>query len=32
MTSADALLVKVERFAFTANDIIYAVLGDELKY
>jgi hypothetical protein len=29
---ADALLVKVERFAFTANNITYAVLGDELKY
>ncbi len=28
----DALLVKVERFAFTANNITYAVLGDELKY
>ena len=29
---ADALLVKVGRFAFTANNITYAVLGDELKY
>ena len=29
---ADALLVKVDRFAFTANNITYAVLGDELKY
>lgn len=28
----DALLVKVERFAFTANNITYAVMGDELKY
>src|SRR5436190_504168 len=28
----DALLVKVDRFAFTANNITYAVLGDELKY
>jgi hypothetical protein len=28
----DALLVKIERFAFTANNITYAVLGDELKY
>jgi hypothetical protein len=28
----DALLVKVTRFAFTANNITYAVLGDELKY
>ena len=28
----DALLVKVERFAFTANNISYAMLGDELKY
>ena len=27
-----ALLVKVDRFAFTANNITYAVLGDELKY
>ena len=29
---ADALLVKVERFAFTANNVTYAVMGDELKY
>ena len=28
----DALLVSVERFAFTANNITYAVLGDALKY
>jgi len=28
----DALLVKVDRFAFTANNITYAVLGDQLKY
>jgi hypothetical protein len=28
----DALLIKVDRFAFTANNITYAVLGDELKY
>lgn len=28
----DALLVKIERFAFTANNITYAVMGDELKY
>jgi hypothetical protein len=28
----DALLVKVTRFAFTANNITYAVLGDRLKY
>jgi hypothetical protein len=27
-----ALLVKVMRFAFTANNITYAVLGDQLKY
>lgn len=26
------LLVKVERFAFTANNITYALLGDQLKY
>jgi hypothetical protein len=30
--SADALLVKVGRFAFTANNITYAVLGEQLKY
>jgi hypothetical protein len=29
---AEALLVKVSRFAFTANNITYAVLGDHLKY
>jgi hypothetical protein len=29
---ADALLVKVTRFAFTANNITYAVMGDALKY
>ncbi len=28
----EALLVKVERFAFTANNITYAVLGDQLRY
>jgi hypothetical protein len=28
----DTLLVKVDRFAFTANNITYAVLGDRLKY
>src|ERR1041384_5685359 len=28
----DALLVKVTRFAFTANNITYAVMGDTLKY
>ena len=28
----DALLVRDERFAFTANNIPYAVLGDQLKY
>ena len=28
----EALLVRVDRFAFTANNITYAVLGDELKY
>lgn len=27
-----ALLVKVDRFAFTANNITYALLGDALKY
>jgi hypothetical protein len=26
----DALLVKVDRFAFTANNITYATLGDEM--
>ncbi len=29
---ADALLVQVDRFAFTANNITYAVLGDQLNY
>ena len=28
----DALLVKVVKFALTANNITYAVLGDQLKY
>src|SRR6267143_2396190 len=28
----DALLVKVTKFAFTANNITYAVMGDVLKY
>jgi hypothetical protein len=28
----DSLLVRVTRFAFTANNITYAVLGDQLKY
>ena len=28
----EALLVKVTRFALTANNITYAVLGDQLKY
>jgi hypothetical protein len=28
----EALLIKVDRFAFTANNITYAVLGDQLKY
>jgi Protein of unknown function (DUF2855) len=28
----EALLVRVERFAFTANNITYAALGDVLKY
>ncbi len=28
----DALLVKVDRFAFTANNITYAMTGDDLKY
>ena len=27
----EALLVKVDRFALTANNITYAVLGDQLK-
>src|SRR5882724_5066677 len=29
---ADALLVKVVRFALTANNITYAVIGEQLKY
>jgi hypothetical protein len=29
---AEALLVKVVRFALTANNITYAVIGDDLKY
>src|SRR5436190_5171907 len=29
---ADALLVQVERFALTANNITYAMMGEELKY
>jgi hypothetical protein len=28
----DALLINIDRFAFTANNITYAVLGDQLKY
>ncbi len=32
MLPDEALLVKVDRFAFTANNITYAVLGDQLKY
>jgi hypothetical protein len=28
----ESLLVKVDRFAFTANNITYAMLGDRLKY
>jgi hypothetical protein len=28
----EALLTKVDRFAFTANNITYAVTGDQLKY
>jgi Protein of unknown function (DUF2855) len=28
----DALLIKIDRFAFTANNITYAMLGDQLKY
>jgi hypothetical protein len=28
----EALLVRVDRFAFTANNITYAALGDQLKY
>jgi Protein of unknown function (DUF2855) len=29
---SDALLIRIDRFAFTANNITYAVLGDTLKY
>jgi uncharacterized protein DUF2855 len=29
---SEALLIKVDRFAFTANNITYAVMGDQLKY
>jgi hypothetical protein len=29
---AEALLMRIDRFAFTANNITYAVLGDQLKY
>jgi Protein of unknown function (DUF2855) len=28
----EALLIKIDRFAFTANNITYAQLGDQLKY
>jgi len=28
----EALLVKIDRFAFTANNITYAMAGDQLKY
>jgi hypothetical protein len=28
----EALLIKIDRFAFTANNITYAILGDQLKY
>jgi hypothetical protein len=28
----DALLIKIDRFALTANNITYAVLGGQLKY
>ncbi len=28
----ESLLIKVDRFAFTANNITYALLGDQLKY
>src|SRR5579863_7101428 len=30
--SDEALLLKVDRFAFTANNITYATLGEQLKY
>jgi hypothetical protein len=29
---AEALLTRIDRFALTANNITYAVLGDQLKY
>jgi hypothetical protein len=29
---AEALLIKIDRFALTANNLTYAVLGDQLKY
>jgi len=32
MLPADGLLLRVDRFAFTANNITYALLGDQLKY
>jgi hypothetical protein len=32
MLPDDGLLVKVDRFAFTANNITYAMLGDVMKY
>jgi hypothetical protein len=28
----ETLLIRIDRFAFTANNITYALLGDELKY
>lgn len=28
----EALLIRIDRFAFTANNITYAMLGDQLKY
>ncbi len=28
----EALLIKIDRFAFTANNITYAQLGEQLKY
>lgn len=30
--SDNEVLAKVDRFAFTANNITYAVMGDQLKY
>ena len=32
MLPADGLLVRIDRFALTANNITYAVMGDQLKY